>query len=154
MKHSILRNSSILRAVLPWLLLAMGGYLSFSQDDETRDDPRNPIHYLEIVTPEVNATCTTYAQVHGVEFSGPQPELGNARTAELPGGGILGVRAPLRDDEQPVVRAYMLVDDIEAAVKTVEDSGGEIAHPPMELPGRGKFAIYIQGDIQHALWQN
>jgi hypothetical protein len=31
--------------------------------------------------------------------------------------------------------------------------GGEIAHPPMEIPGHGKFAIFIQGAIQHALWQ-
>ena len=29
----------------------------------------------------------------------------------------------------------------------------EIAHPPMELPGYGTFAIYIQGGIQFGLWQ-
>jgi hypothetical protein len=32
-------------------------------------------------------------------------------------------------------------------------AGGEIAHPPMELPGHGKFAIFIQGGVQHGLWQ-
>jgi predicted enzyme related to lactoylglutathione lyase len=45
------------------------------------------------------------------------------------------------------------VKDIEAAVAAVEAAGGEIAHPPFELPGRGKFAIYFQGGIQHGLWQ-
>ena len=44
-------------------------------------------------------------------------------------------------------------DDIEAAAAAAVEAGGEIAHPPMELPGHGKFAIYIQGGIHHGLWQ-
>ena len=66
---------------------------------------------------------------------------------------MLGVRAPMHETEEAVVRPYLLVDDIEAAATAVEEQGGEIAHPPMELPGHGKFAIFIQGGIQHGLWQ-
>ena len=111
------------------------------------------LHYLEIVTPEVDATCASYAQLHGVTFGAPEPGLGNARTATLANGGMIGVRAPMHETETPVVRPYMLVDDIEAAAQAATAAGGEIAHPPMELPGHGKFAIYIQGGIHHALWQ-
>ena len=111
------------------------------------------LQYLEIVTPEVDATCTTYAQLHGVTFGDPEPSLGNARTAALAHGGLIGVRAPMHESEQPVVRPYLLVNDIEAAARAAAKAGGEIAHPPMEIPGRGTFAIYIQGGIQHALWQ-
>ena len=111
------------------------------------------IRYLEIVTKEVDAVCATYAAVHGVRFGEPDPGRGNARTAALPGGGLLGVRAPMRDSEEPVVRPYWVVDDIEAAVASAVKAGGEVAHPPMEIPGGGKFAIYIQGGIDHGLWQ-
>ena len=111
------------------------------------------IHYLEIVTPEVDATCATYAGLYGVEFSAPEAALGFARTARLPDGVLLGVRAPMHETEAPVVRPYLIVDDIEAAVAAVVEGGGEIAHPPMEIPGHGMFAIYIQGGIQHGLWQ-
>lgn len=111
------------------------------------------LHYLEIVTPEVDATCATYAQLHGVTFGAPEAGLGNARTATLEGGGKIGVRAPMHATEEPVVRPYLLVDDIDAAAKAAVESGGEIAHPPLEIPGQGKFAIYIQGGIHHALWQ-
>ena len=111
------------------------------------------LHYLEIVTPEVDATCATYTQLHGVTFSDPEPGLGNARTAALADGGMIGVRAPMHETEEPVVRPYLLVDDIESAAKAAAEAGGEIAHPPMEIPGHGKFAIYIQGGIHHALWQ-
>lgn len=111
------------------------------------------IQYLEIVTPEVDATCTALATAHGVSFSDPEPMLGNARTATLAGGGRIGVRAPMRPDEDPVVRPYVLVDDIEAAVKAAEAAGATIAMPPMAIPGQGKFAIYLLGGIDHGLWQ-
>ena len=111
------------------------------------------IQYLEIVTPEVDATCAVQQQLHGVTFGPPEAGLGNARTAALPEGGMIGVRAPMHEAEAPVVRTYWLVDDIVAAAKAVEDAGCEIAHPPLELPGYGTFAIYIQGGIQHGLWQ-
>jgi len=111
------------------------------------------IHYLEIVTKDVDAVCATYAELHGVTFSSGDAGLGNARTAALPEGGMLGVRAPMHDAEEPVVRPYLLVDDIEAAAAAAVKAGAEIAHPPMEIPGHGKFAIYIQGAIHHGLWQ-
>jgi len=111
------------------------------------------IQYLEIVTPEVDATCELYRKLHGASFSDPVAGLGNARTALLPGGGRVGVRAPMHETEAEVVRPYLLVDDIEAAVAAATDSGAVIAHPPMEIPGHGTFAIYIQGGIHHGLWQ-
>ena len=111
------------------------------------------VYYLEIVTPDVDAICATYAQLHGVSFSDPDAGLGNARTASLQDGGRIGVRAPMHETEEPLVRPYLLVDDIEAAATAAVDAGGTRAHPPMELPGHGWFAIFVQGGIQHGLWQ-
>jgi predicted enzyme related to lactoylglutathione lyase len=111
------------------------------------------IHYLEIVTQQVDEVCATYSAANRVQFGQPDPGLGHARTATLPGGGLVGVRAPLRETEEPVVRPYWLVDDIEAAVAAVERAGGTIAHPPLEIPGHGTFAIYVQGGIEHGFWQ-
>lgn len=112
------------------------------------------VQYLEIVTPDVGATCAALEELHGVTFGKPDPGLGNARTAALEGGGRIGVRAPLREDEELVVRPYVLVDDIETAVKAAEAAGGEFAVPPTEIPGHGTFAIYFLGGVQHGLWQH
>lgn len=111
------------------------------------------VQYLEIVTPDVEATCDALETLHGVTFGKPEAGLGNARTAALKGGGRIGVRAPMHAAEEPVVRPYVLVKDIGAAAKAAEAAGAEIAHPPLELPGHGTFAIYVQGGIQHGLWQ-
>ncbi|MEO1381048.1 MAG: hydroxylase, partial [Pseudomonadota bacterium] len=98
------------------------------------------VQYLEVVTAEVEATCTALAAQHGVSFSAPEPMLGNALITKLDGGGRIGVRAPMRDDEAPVVRPYLGVVDIEVALNAAEAAGAEIAMPPTGVPGQGKFA--------------
>jgi predicted enzyme related to lactoylglutathione lyase len=111
------------------------------------------VHYLEIVTSDVDAVCAAYEAAHGIKFGSADLLLGGARTAPLPDGGSIGVRAPLRDTEKPVVRPYWLVDDIQAALDAATKQGALVAHPPLEIPGKGRFAIYIQGDVNHGLWQ-
>lgn len=112
------------------------------------------VHYLEIVTPDVDATCGALARLHAVAFSDePEPALGGARTARLAGGGMIGVRAPMHAAEEPVARPYALVTDIDAAVAAAAAAGAQIAVPPMAIPGFGRCAIYFLGGVQHGLWQ-
>ncbi|GEM77809.1 VOC family protein [Vibrio superstes] len=111
------------------------------------------IHYLEVVTPDVALACETYSLLHSVQFSAADPSLGGARTATLANGGKLGIRAPLRDTELPIVRHYILVEDIQATVDAAQESGAEVAVPPMELPGHGQCAIVIQAGIELGFWQ-
>jgi predicted enzyme related to lactoylglutathione lyase len=111
------------------------------------------VHYLEIVASDVDAVCAAYQAAHGLKFGSAEPLLGGARTAPLPDGGSIGVRGPLRDTEEPIVRPYWLVDDIEAALDAASKQGALVAHPPLEIPGKGTFAIYIQGGVYHGLWQ-
>ncbi len=159
-------NSSLIRfgVLCAALLLLAGGALSLqpasdaempvAEAKEHAEGAVMQVQYLEIVTPKVQETCEALAAMHGVVFSDPIPEFGNARTADLKGGGRLGVRAPMRATETPVVRPYMLVDDIHAAVKAAENAGATIALPPIPIPGQGTFSIYILGGIEHGLWQN
>lgn len=111
------------------------------------------IHYLEIVATDVEAACSAFAASNNVQFGDPVAELGNAKTAASEDGYIVGVRAPMHEAEEPVVRPYWLVDDIESALASATEAGADVAHPSMEIPGRGMFAIYILGGVQHGLWQ-
>lgn len=111
------------------------------------------IQYLEVVTKDMDAVCAAYEAANGVKFGEPDARLGNARTASLVGGGLVGMRAPLRASEEPVVRPYWLVKDIEATVAAVVQAGGFIAVEPAPIPGHGTFAIYLQGGNDHGLWQ-
>ena len=111
------------------------------------------MHYLEIVSADVDAVCASYAAAHGVQFSSPDALLGNARTATLADGMTIGVRGTMSEEEQPVVRPYWLVEDIEDSLEIIKNNGADVAHPPLEIPGKGKFAIYKQGAIHHGFWQ-
>ena len=114
------------------------------------------VHYLEIVTLDVDKVVATYSKLHDVTFCGGDPMLGGARTAPLADGGWVGIRPPMREDEMSVVRPYVLVDDIKAAIEVAEKAGATIAVPPMEIQGqnvRGTCAIFIQGGIESGLWQ-
>ena len=111
------------------------------------------VQYLEIVTTHVDETIAKLRAQHGADFGTPLPELGHARVAKLDGGGLLGVRAPLAEHDAPIVRPYMLVDDIEAASEHAEKAGAEFAMRATEVPGHGKFAIYFLGGVQHGIWQ-
>jgi predicted enzyme related to lactoylglutathione lyase len=111
------------------------------------------IHYLEIVTQDIDNVCETYEQTHSVKFSEPDESLGNAKTCKLHDGTVVGVRRPMHDAENSVIRPYWLVEDLDEAVAKVKDQGAEIALPRMDMPGKGTIAIYILDSIEYGFWQ-
>ena len=111
------------------------------------------VHYLEIVSRDVEAVCKAYETVHSVSFGEPNELLGGARTCTLADESIVGVRGPLRDTEEPIVRPYWLVDDVERAVADAQAEGARTAMAPTKIPGKGRFAIYALGGVNHGLWQ-
>lgn len=115
--------------------------------------PENPIHYIEIVTPDPEAVRATYEKFYGLTFLPNDPVLGDARVASLPSGLMCGIRAPMHGSEKPLVRLYVRVNDLAASVQAAERIGAKILLDRMELPGRGIIAIYEQGGIEHGLWQ-
>ena len=111
------------------------------------------VHYLEIVSNDIDTLTGLYRRIHGLSFDPPDPDLGEARVATQADGALVGIRRPLAAHEQPIMRTYLAVEDIEQAVKKAEDSGATIAYPPTRQGDRGIFAVVIQGDVEHGLWQ-
>src|SRR5687767_2936828 len=98
-------------SVAPW---ALAGPQDGKGDRKKGDGLQ--VYYLEVVTKDVDQVCAAYSAAGGATFGKPDAVLGGARTAPLAGGGMVGVRAPLRETEAPIVRPYWLVKDIKAAV--------------------------------------
>jgi len=85
------------------------------------------VHYLEIVSNDVDTLTALYQRVHGLSFGPPDADLGQARVATRADGTLVGIRKPLAAHEQPIMRTYLAVEDIHQAVKNAEDSGAAIA---------------------------
>jgi predicted enzyme related to lactoylglutathione lyase len=115
--------------------------------------PEHAVHYLEIITPDVEAACRLYGDAYGWRFEDMGPALGNSFRASLPDGSLCGIRAPMHEQEKPVVRTYLRVTDIEKAVEEALGLGAELALEPVDIPGHGKIAIYLFGGIEQGLWQ-
>lgn len=111
------------------------------------------VHYLEIVSNDVDTLTRLYERIHGLSFGAPDPDLGQARVATRADGTLVGIRKPLAAHEQPIMRCHLAVEDIQHAVKKAEENGAIVAYPPTQQGQRGTFAIVIQGDVQHGLWQ-
>ena len=130
-----------------------------SNEAPTPDNPPHAEHvmtvgYLEIVTTDVESACSLHERVHGLSFGPKDETLGGARAAKKPDGTLVGIRQPLAAHERPpIVRAYLAVEDIRGAVKAAEEQGATIAYPPTEQGTHGWFAIVIQDDVEHGLWQ-
>jgi predicted enzyme related to lactoylglutathione lyase len=111
------------------------------------------VHYLEIVSNDVDTLTALYQRMHGLSFGAPDPDLGQARVATAADGSLVGIRKPLAAHEQAIMRTYLAVEDIQSAMKNAEDCGAIIAYPPTLQGQWGIFAIVIQGDVQHGVWQ-
>lgn len=125
---------------LGFLLLAVIALLSGCQTVEKTDkigESNMRIHYMEIVCRDVAAQCAALERVHGLSFGPPVADLGGARVANAAGGSLIGVRAPLAEHEQPIIRTYLEVDDIAKAVKEAEAAGGVVAYPPTKQGDTG-----------------
>ncbi len=111
------------------------------------------VRYLEIVSSDAEDLTELYQRLHGLSFGPPDPDLGQARVAIQADGALVGIRAPLAAHEQPIMRTYLAVEDIQAAVNRAEESGATTAYPPTQQGKQGTFAIVIQGGVEHGLWQ-
>ena len=115
--------------------------------------PEHGIHYLEIVTPDVEAALHFHNEAYGWHFKAMGPEMGNSFVATLPGGSLCGIRAPMHEQEKPIVRTYFRVTDINASIQLASKLGATVALEPVKIPGHGKIAIYLYGGIEQGLWQ-
>jgi hypothetical protein len=62
------------------------------------------LHYLEIVSNDVDTLTGLDERMHGLSFGPPDADLGQARVASRADGTLVGIRKPLAAHEKPIVR--------------------------------------------------
>jgi predicted enzyme related to lactoylglutathione lyase len=113
---------------------------------------RGTITHVEFPADDPDRARRFYEAVAGWEF-GSMPEFPDYwlfRTEEGHGGG-LGTRG---ESVGRVIRVYITVDDLEAAVAAAEANGGSVVTPPSDVPGQGCFAAVLDSEgSEIGLWQ-
>jgi predicted enzyme related to lactoylglutathione lyase len=99
------------------------------------------INHIEFPADDTDRAKAFYAAVAGWEFGEMDgfPNYYMFRTSEGNGGAI-----GKRDESTGhILRIYITVDSIEAAVAAAEANGGKTKEPKSEIEGMGWFAVVI-----------
>jgi len=105
--------------------------------------PSNPVIYWELASHDAAKTVEFLKQVFDWNF-----EYDPATTIhELPadytpmqGGGVFS----LRRARLPFLTLYIKVDNLDAKVKLIEDHGGFIVDPPLDLPTGARICLFSE----------
>lgn len=113
---------------------------------------KNPVVHFEMPYEDVKRLSDFYSKVFGWEMKQFGEEMGNyvlATTTEtdsnqmvqIPGtinGGFV-----LKSDKNPHPSVVIDVDNIDDAIQRVKDAGGKALGEPMDIPGIGRYANFI-----------
>lgn len=113
---------------------------------------KGTITHVEFPADDLDRAKRFYGAVAGWELSEMEGFPGYLvfRTEEGHGGG-LGKRG---QSVGRVVRVYITVETLEAAIAAVEANGGTVTEQPADVPGMGRFAVANDPEGNEiGLWQ-
>lgn len=102
------------------------------------DKPGSFVH-IEVASTDPERTRKFFEDVFEWEFeSHPEMDYHTYAAPSGPGGGLM---KPM-ENQPPGILNYLLSHDIDADVKKIQESGGRVLQPKMEIPGVGWWASF------------
>lgn len=109
----------------------------------TQANPHTPGRFVwhELMTPDIAKSKPFYTQLFGwtvedMDMGGPEPYQVIKFNDEMVGGFV----KPQSEDVPVHWASYVSVEDVDAAAQRAEQHGGQVLHPPMDIPV-GRFAV-------------
>jgi predicted enzyme related to lactoylglutathione lyase len=94
--------------------------------------------FVELSSEDPPRTRKFLEVAFGWRFQERSMPQGRYLSFELSGGGAGGIR-PTRPTESPSTLSYLRVPDLAVALKAVEEAGGSIVLPRVDVPAMGSF---------------
>lgn len=97
--------------------------------------------WVDLGTPDLDAAKAFYGKLFGWTAAGLGPEAGGYDMFKIGEQHVAGV-GPLQGEGVPSAwTTYIATDDVDGAVKRVEEAGGAVFVPPMDVMEAGRMAI-------------
>ncbi|MBQ0985784.1 VOC family protein [Streptomyces sp. F63] len=110
--------------------------------------------WIDLGTPDVEATAAFYGAVLDWEFRPTGPEAGGYGLFRRDGRVVAAAGRLTEEGARPAWTVYFLTPDAEAAAQTVEQAGGSVRVPPSDMGGEGRMAQLTDPlGGQFAVWQ-
>ncbi|MFO0703961.1 MAG: VOC family protein [Patescibacteria group bacterium] len=113
----------------------------------------NPVVHFEFAATDMNKMKKFYAEAFGWTYNQLGEDMGNycvAMTSESDKNGPKlkgmingGFYNRPKDDKSLTPSVVIAVDDVDESLKRIREAGGKLMGEPMDIPGVGKFASFI-----------
>jgi predicted enzyme related to lactoylglutathione lyase len=110
--------------------------------------------WVELMTTDTAAAREFYAALLGWEIEVGGEETGYYGSASRDGRRVAGLMGMMGQDHPPVWGTYLATSDVDATSKAVEEAGGTILSPAMDVMEFGRFAVaQLPGGGVFSYWQ-
>jgi uncharacterized protein len=117
--------------------------------------PQGTPSWVDLMVPDTKAAGEFYGRLFGWQIQDLGEEAGGYAIAQLSGRPAAGIGpVPEAQDMPSVWNTYIAVDDVEAIVGRVTDSGGQVLMPAMDVMQAGRMAVVADSTgAVFGLWQ-
>lgn len=107
----------------------------------TEYTPGTP-NWVNISTPDMEATKAFYGGIFGWERTASDPNMGGYANFTLNGKLVCGATPTMSPDQPPAWSTYIATDDADATAQAVQANGGQVVFPPMDVEALGRMAVF------------
>jgi predicted enzyme related to lactoylglutathione lyase len=116
--------------------------------------PQGTPNWVDLGTPDLDATLAFYGGLFGWTSEEGPPEAGGYRMCLLNGVPVAGVGPLMSPDQPPMWTTYIATDDADATAAAVESAGGKVLMAPMDVMDVGRMGIFMdQTGAVFGAWQ-
>jgi predicted enzyme related to lactoylglutathione lyase len=110
--------------------------------------------WIDATSPDLDASVAFYAGLFGWRSFSLGPEHRDYRICQIDGKTVAGIRRAAEVDPDPAWLTYFRAPDADAVAKTIEQAGGTVTAPPLDIEGQGRMAVCADpAGAVFALWQ-
>jgi predicted enzyme related to lactoylglutathione lyase len=111
-------------------------------------------NWVDLGSRDTAAAAAFYRALFGWEFQPGGPESGGYGMFQLAGQTVAALGPLQGENARPAWTVYFASADADATTKTVEQAGGSVRFPPMDVFDQGRLAGYTDPDgAEFAIWQ-
>ncbi|MFJ8309226.1 MULTISPECIES: VOC family protein [unclassified Streptomyces] len=112
------------------------------------------LNWLDLGTPDTDAAVAFYEGVFGWEFVSAGPEAGGYGFLKKDGRTVAAVGPLTEEGASSAWTVYFRTLDADATAKAVEQAGGTVRFPPMEVFTAGRMAGFTDpAGAEFAVWE-
>lgn len=109
--------------------------------EKTAYQPGEPI-WVDLSTPDQAASTAFYGELLGWDCTTPDPSMGSYANFLLRGKKVAGVVPLMAPDQSPTWTVYVCTDDADKTAARVQEAGGAVLVPPMDVMDLGRMAVF------------